>query len=204
MSCSEIPRMKNIRSHHPFKTLETQVYQSSSSAATFQHMSLTGSSNPASSIDQSLRREHSGKPNRKYYIVPTMDSTMNWSAWGSGVDWTYPVQYESIAADESDILPGFWGQLANIMTGRNAMTPRSSDSAPDDASSASTAGFSEVDDSPKRSLVMTDTWNCSPWGTGCGWMWIDNAELRKREKPAQLSCWRDLRTRITKAWNSTR
>ena len=128
---------------------------------------------------------------------------MNWSVWGSGVDWTYPVQYESIPADESDILPGFWGQLANIIAGRNAMTPRSSNSAPDDASSASIAGFSEVDDSPERSLVMIDTWNCSPWGTGCGWVWIDNVELRKREEQAQLSCWRGLRTWATKVWNGT-
>ena len=83
------------------------------------------------------------------------------------------------------------------------MTPRSSSSAPDDASSASIAGFTEIDDSPKLSLVMIDTWNCSPWGTGCGWVWIDNAELRKREKHTQLSGWKNLRTWVTKVWNGT-
>ena len=212
MSRAQIPRTNNIRSHRLFsytppllqnETFGTQLCHSLSSAAKVQHSSLTGSSKSSSSIDQPLRSDHPGTTNRKYYMVPTMDSTMNWSVWGSGVDWTYPVQYESIAAEESDILPGFWGQLANILAGRDAMTPRSSNSAPDDASSASMAGFSEIDDTPKRSLVMTDTWNCSPWGTGRGWMWIDNAELRKREKHAQLSCWRGLRTWVTKVWNCT-
>ena len=128
---------------------------------------------------------------------------MNWSVWGSGVDWTCRARYESIAADENDILPGFWGQLANVMAGREAMTPRSSKSAPDDASSASIAGFSEVDDSRKGSLVMTDTWNYSPWGTGCGWVWVDYAELRKREKHSLSLRWKKLRIWVITAWEGT-
>ena len=102
--------------------------------------------------------------------------------------------------EESAILPGFWGQLANVIAGKDAMTPSfSPDRTDTNGPSAPTPGADGVTEK-KGHLEVTDTWNCSPWGTGQGWLWVEEPVLRKSEVEISVSRERGVRAWIAEVW----